>query len=176
MTPTTRNRLERLASLLFKRIPLALAATLLLLGVAINFANVIGRYFFLVSIYWAEEAMIYLAIWSIFLAAVAIAYDRADLTMDLFAARLPAGWRRTVDGVMAVVCIATFGFMVWQSVAVARLLVRNGQKSLALEIPMVVPQAALLFGFAALALATAVRWLLDFGRSPAPDGASTNTA
>ena len=59
------------------------------LGVAINFTNVIGRYVFQAAIYWAEEAMVYLAIWSIFLAAIAIAYDRAHLTMDFFSARLP---------------------------------------------------------------------------------------
>jgi TRAP-type C4-dicarboxylate transport system permease small subunit len=170
MTETTRARLERAAALVFRRIPLVLAAALLLVGVAINIANVIGRYLLLTAIYWAEEAMIYLAIWSIFLAAIAIAYDRADLNMDLLSARLPARWRRRCDGVIAAVCIATFGFMVWQCIAIMRLLVRNGQKSLALEIPMAVPQSALLIGFAALALATAVRWLLGTGptRAEAP--------
>ena len=34
--------------------------------------------FFEAAIFWAEEAMVYLAIWAIFLAAIAVAYDRAE--------------------------------------------------------------------------------------------------
>ena len=49
----------------------------------------VARYVFLAAFYWAEEVMVYLAIWSIFLAAAAVAYDGRHLTMDLFAARLP---------------------------------------------------------------------------------------
>ena len=91
-----RSRLARASGIAFRAIPLSLAATLLIVAVAINLANVIGRYAFQAAIYWAEEAMIYMAIWSIFLAAVAIAYDGADLTMGLFSARLSPPWRRIV--------------------------------------------------------------------------------
>ena len=36
------------------------AGVLLAASVAVNFANVIGRYFFGYSIYWAEEVMLFL--------------------------------------------------------------------------------------------------------------------
>ena len=49
---------------------------------------------FLASIYWADEAMVFLVIWSIFLAAAAVTYDGSQLTMDLFSARLPARAQR----------------------------------------------------------------------------------
>jgi C4-dicarboxylate transporter, DctQ subunit len=146
--------------LLFHRIPLAIAGILLLAGVAINFANVIGRYMFQTAIYWAEEAMVYLAIWSIFLAAIAIAFDRAHLTMDFFSARLPPEWKRISDATMTVATAAVCLFMAAQSVAVARTLIRNGQNSLALEIPMVVPQASLLVGFLMMAAAVVARFLV----------------
>jgi TRAP-type C4-dicarboxylate transport system permease small subunit len=154
-------RLSRYSRLAFHRIPLALAATLLIASVVINLANVIGRYVFHVAVYWAEEAMIYLAIWSIFLAAIAIAYDRADLTMGLLSARLAAPFRQIADGVMTAITVAVCLFMAVQSVTITRTLIRNGQNSLALELPMWMPQSSLLFGFVMIAAAVIARYVLS---------------
>lgn len=87
-THWSREKLDALAELLLHRLPLTLAAFLLLGAIAINFANVVGRYLFLASIYWADEAMVFLVIWSIFLAAVAVTYDGSQLTMDLFSTNI----------------------------------------------------------------------------------------
>ena len=45
------------------------AGAMLVASVAINFANIIGRYFFSVSLSWAEEAMLFLMIGCVFLGA-----------------------------------------------------------------------------------------------------------
>jgi TRAP-type C4-dicarboxylate transport system permease small subunit len=50
--------------------------------------------------------------------------------------------------------------MAYQSFAIAQVFIRNGQKSVALEIPMIVPQGSLLFGFLAIACAVMVRFML----------------
>ena len=93
----------------FIAFPLGLAALLLIAGVAINFANVIGRYVFQSAIYWAEEAMIYMAIWSIFLAAIAIAYDRArshhGFLLGAALRSLEADRRRGMTAVTVAVCL-----------------------------------------------------------------------
>lgn len=157
----------RFCQLAFQRIPLSLAAFLLLAGVAINLANVIGRYVFQWAIYWAEEAMIYLAIWSIFLAAVAVAYDRAELAMDAFSTMLSKRWKRVADVTMTLATVAVCLFMASQSLSILRTLIRNGQNSLALEIPMAIPQASLLFGFVLIAAAVVARF---FWRSDNGDG------
>ena len=47
-----------LADVVFIRIPYVLTGTLLLVAIAINFANVIARYFFFQALYWAEEVLI----------------------------------------------------------------------------------------------------------------------
>jgi TRAP-type transport system small permease protein len=145
--------------LLFHRVPLGLAAILLAGAVGINMGNVIGRYVFQSAIYWAEEAMIYMAIWSISLASVAVAYDRTHLTMDLFAGRLPARWRRIADGMMTAVIVAVCLFMALQSLTIIRTLLRNDQRSLALELPMAIPQSSLLVGFVMIAAAVTARFL-----------------
>lgn len=154
-------RLSRFSRVVFHRIPLGLAAMLLVAGVAINLANVIGRYVFHYAIYWAEEAMIYMAIWSIFLAAIAIAHDRADLTMGLFSARLASPWKQIADGVMTAITVVVCLFMAAQSLAITRTLIRNSQNSLALEMPMWIPQSSLLFGFLMIAAAVIARYVLS---------------
>ena len=45
------------------------AGAMLIASVGINFANIIGRYFFSVSLSWAEEAMLFLMIGCVFLGA-----------------------------------------------------------------------------------------------------------
>jgi TRAP-type C4-dicarboxylate transport system permease small subunit len=159
---STRWSRPKLVELVLHRLPLTLAAVLLLAAIAINFANVVGRYLFLASIYWADEAMVFLVIWSVFLAAVAVTYDGSHLTMDLFSGRLPPRWRRALDGVIAAVSLVTFAFMAWQAMTVVRTLMRNDQRSIALDIPIAIPHAALLVCFTLSALVIAVR--VTFGR------------
>ena len=149
---SSKDKLAAAAELVLHRLPLTLAAILLLGAIAINFANVIARHLLRASIYWADEAMVFLVIWSIFLAAVAVSYDGSQLTMDLFSTRLAPRLRRILDGAIAAVCLATFAFMAWQAVIVVRTLMRNDQRSIALDIPMAVPHTALLVGFALTAL------------------------
>jgi TRAP-type C4-dicarboxylate transport system permease small subunit len=153
----SKQQLEAAAEIVLHRAPLTLAALLLLAAIAINFANVVARYLFLASIYWADEAMVYLVIWSIFLAAAAVTYDGSQLTMDLFSTRLPPRLQRLLDGAIAAVCLATFAFMAWQAVIVVRTLLRNDQRSIALDLPMALPHAALLVGFVWMALVIAAR-------------------
>jgi TRAP-type C4-dicarboxylate transport system permease small subunit len=165
----SRTKLEALAELILHRVPLTLAALLLLGAIAINFSNIIARYLFLASIYWADEAMVFLVIWSIFLAAVAVTYDRRHLTMDLFSARLAPRWQRVLDGTIVAICLLTFAFMAWQAVTVVRTLIRNDQRSIALDIPIAVTHAALLVGFTLCALAIVLRPFIR-GRPSAPEG------
>jgi TRAP-type C4-dicarboxylate transport system permease small subunit len=152
--------LRPFARLLLHRVAAHAAALLLFAAIAVNFANVVARYVFLAAFYWAEEVMVYLAIWSIFLAAAAVAYDRRHLTMDLFLARLPPLWQRALlgfhrGGLLCPPCV----LMAWQSFEVVRLLARNDQRSIAVDMPMVVPHAALLVGFVLCAAAVVCRSL-----------------
>lgn len=154
------SRPVRVCRLLFRGLPLGLAAALLIGGVAVNMANVIGRYFFQNAIYWAEEAMIYMAIWSIFLASVAIAYDQAHLTMDAFATHLSQRLRRLAEGIIAAVTVTICLFMALQSLTLVRTLIRNGQNSIALELPMAIPQSSLMIGFTLISAAVITRFVL----------------
>ena len=58
-------------------------ALLLVASVGLNFANVIGRYFFNTSIYWAEEAMLFLMVGCVFLGNGVVAWSGRQLRMDV---------------------------------------------------------------------------------------------
>src|ERR1700683_1687171 len=66
------------------------AGVLLAASVAVNFANVIGRYFFSASIYWAEEVMLFLMVGCVFLGGGPVAWAGRQIRMDVLVNMLPA--------------------------------------------------------------------------------------
>ena len=85
--------------------------------------------------------------------------------------RLTSRWRRPLQGTIAAVCLATFAFMAWQAVIVVRTMLRNDQRSIALDLPMAIPHAALGIGFVLMVLAVAARaaWGRGIRAPSAPD-------
>jgi len=142
----------------FMAVPRALVAVLILLSIAINFANVIGRYVFFAPIIWAEEAMIFIMVWCVFIGAILVTWDGRHLRMDLLAAAIPSPWREAINAAAALAFLAVTGLVVSQSWQAVALFAELGQKSNTAEIPMVVPHAALLIGFALMFVCVAVRF------------------
>src|ERR1700689_2313257 len=65
------------------------AGVCLLSSVAINFANIIGRYFFAVSIPWAEEIMLFLMVGCVFTGCCAVAWEGRQIRMDVLIGMMP---------------------------------------------------------------------------------------
>ena len=63
-------------------VPRAIIGCMILVGILINVANVIGRYMFLEPIIWAEEIMIYIMVWTVFIGAILVTFDGQHLKMD----------------------------------------------------------------------------------------------
>lgn len=139
-------------------VPRAIVAALILVSIALNFANILGRYLFLSPIIWAEEVMIFIMVWCIFLGAVLVSWDDRHLRMDLLSLQLPGPWRAAVNGVVAAASLGLFAFIAVQSFEASMLFAELGQKSNTAGVPMVVPHAALLVGFALMFVAVAARF------------------
>src|SRR5438105_12830189 len=75
----------------------AAAGIFLISSVALNFANVIGRYFFSVSIPWAEEAMLFLMVGCVFLGNGAVAWSGRQIRMDIIVSKMPPKVREALD-------------------------------------------------------------------------------
>lgn len=146
-----------LAGILFVKLPYLLTGTLLLVAIGINFANVIGRYVFATPIFWTEEVLVFIVVWSVFIAMSSIAYRGGHLTMDLFYARFTRPWKRLVNGAVAGLFIACGVFVVLQSYQVVSLHIRMGAVSVAAGAPLAIPHSALLVGFALMVVAVLYR-------------------
>ena len=129
----------------------------MLVGVAVNFVNVITRHFFGFALFWAEEAMVFGVIWSTAVAAIAITFNGDHLRMDLFSARLPSPWREIVNGLAVALFLGVGTFVAFQSYAVVSAFARTGMVSVTMALPLTIPHSALLVGLSLMVLAVAVR-------------------
>lgn len=152
---------------------MTLIGTLMLVDVALNGANVVGRYFFGAPIFWAEEVMVQLTIWGVFIGIVAVAYRQEHLSMDLFSARLPEPWRGLLRGLTVLVLVLCCLFTARQSWTIVRMFDDTGAVTNAAGIPKAIPHAALLIGFTMTAFAAALGLRARFRNlAPTPPPAS----
>jgi TRAP-type C4-dicarboxylate transport system permease small subunit len=141
----------------FVGLPRAVTALLILAGIGINFANVISRYLFGFALYWAEEVMIFLILWCVFLGAVAVAFNGAHLRMDLISARIGPPWRGIVNGLTVAAFVVCGLFVAVQSWKVLDLIASSGDVSVTASVPMVIPHSALLIGMVLMVIAVLLR-------------------
>jgi TRAP-type C4-dicarboxylate transport system permease small subunit len=139
-----------------------IVAALLLVGsVAINFANIIGRYFFAVSLQWAEEVMLFLMIGCVFLGTGLVGWSGKHIRMDVIVALFPPPIRHALDVFAEIVTIATSLAVAVFAWPVITMLAHFDQRSQAANIPLVIPQAMLPIGLSLMALLIAMRLILQ---------------
>ena len=146
-----------LARLLFVRIPYLIAGSLLLAAIAINMANVIGRYVFATPVFWAEEVLIVMIIWSVYLAAGSISYLGTHVAMDLFAARMTPAYRTFLGLLTVILTVTCSAFVVTQTVRILALYIRTGETSMAARFPLLYAHSAVLVGFALMGIVALIR-------------------
>jgi TRAP-type C4-dicarboxylate transport system permease small subunit len=140
----------------------AIIGCLILVAIALNFGNVVSRYVFASAISWAEEALIFLSVWAVFLGAASSSWQNSHLRMDLLLATLPRRWGRALDALAAVAAILVGALVVYASWQVVSMMARFGQRSTSTDIPMVVPHSAITVGFILMLIATAARVWVDW--------------
>jgi len=134
-----------------------MSAICLLAGIALNFVNVVGRYFFLNAIIWAEETMLFLMIASVFLGAGAITLRGAHIKMDLAVQLMPPRVRILLDIVAQVTFLVMAAVLIWLAYPVIAQYVAFGQVSDALRLPVAIPHSVIPIGLFIMALAVIAR-------------------
>jgi TRAP-type C4-dicarboxylate transport system permease small subunit len=145
----------------------AAAAILLFASVLINFANIIGRYFFAVSIPWAEEIMLFLMVGCVFTGCCAVTWEGRQIRMDVVVAMLPPKLRDFIallSELVLILAAAAVAIFAWPVISD---LAAFDERSQAANFPLVIPQAMLPIGYAAMALLVVLR-LLTRRRPGAP--------
>ena len=141
------------------------AGILLAASVALNFANVIGRYFFGISIYWAEEMMLFLMVGCVFLGTGLVGWAGRQIRMDVIVSLFPRPVRHAFELFSELVTIATSLALAIFALPVIRMLAAFDQRSQAANIPLVIPQAMIPLGLTLMALQVAIR-LIVVGTQP----------
>src|SRR5271156_1803668 len=137
-----------------------LSGICLLASVAINFVNIIGRYFFSVSIPWAEEIMLFLMVGCVFTGCCAVAWEGRQIRMDVVLAMLPPKAREFLDVVSDLVMMATAVAVTAFAWPVIAQLAEFDERSQAANFPLYVPQAMVPLGYSLMALLIAFRLLM----------------
>lgn len=134
-------------------------AVLLLLGLSLNFLNVIGRYVGGYAINGAAEIEIYILIWITFLGAAFVTWRSAHLRMDVLIAACPPVLRWLVGVVEMLVMLVVAGFVAWHSFKYVERIYALGAVSDIARIPTWIPHSAVAIGFGAMALMVLLRCL-----------------
>ena len=162
--------LDALLRLLLRDIPRVAIGLILLLAIAINFANIVGRYLFLAPLAWAEEVLSFLVIWGVAFGASAVTYERRHLAMDLFSENFPPRLRRAVDALILGTMIALCGFACFQGWKIVAIMAANGQASITAGVPMTIPYFSFVLGFGLITVAAVVQLLRGLTSRPKGPG------
>lgn len=129
----------------------------LIVAVAINLANVVSRYVLDQAITGADEVLVFIMVWCVFLGAAVATWHDKHLKMDLVVQMTSPGVRRLLVVASLVALVLVAGFVTVQSWQFFSRIRSIGQVSLGAEIPMTVPHGALTLGFALIAAMALMR-------------------
>jgi C4-dicarboxylate transporter DctQ subunit len=150
----------------------SVSAICLIASVIINFVNIIGRYFFNVSIPWAEEIMLFLMVGCVFTGCCAVAWEGRQIRMDVVISMMPPKIKNLFTLLSELVLIAAAIAVTKFAWPVITQLAAFDERSQAANFPLVIPQAMVPIGYSLMALLVAVRLLTP--RPPGnPGGADT---
>ena len=154
---------------------LVLSAISLLIAVALNLANIVGRYVFLSPIASAEEIMLFLFVGTVFLGNSVVGWEGKQIRMDVFLLVLPAPARRVFDVLADLAVIVVSVVLIWVAWPAIQMLAEFDQRSQAADIPLVIPQALVPIGLGLNAILVAARLVLQM-RGMNPDVAPTEAS
>jgi len=147
----------------------AAAGFFLIASVAINFVNIIGRYFFSISIPWAEEIMLFLMVGCVFTGCCSVAWEGRQIKMDVVIGMLPPQWREFLHVLSEIVLVATAAAVTVFAWPVITQLAAFDERSQAANFPLAIPQAMIPIGYTLMALLVAfrlvMRWQVGSGRA-----------
>jgi TRAP-type C4-dicarboxylate transport system permease small subunit len=137
-----------------------LTASLLLIAVALNFANIIGRYVLNAPIASAEEVMLFLLVAVVFLGNSVVGWEGRQIRMDVVLHTLPPALRHWLEVIADLAMIAVSVILIVFAWPVINMLAEFDQRSQAAEVPLYIPQALIPIGLGLTAILTAARLIL----------------
>jgi C4-dicarboxylate transporter DctQ subunit len=134
-----------------------LAGVLLICSVALNFGNIVARYFLHSSISWAEEVMLFLMVGCVFLGSGIVTWSGRHIRMDIIVRVMPEKVRAALDLFSELVFLVTAIALLVFAWPVILQLVAFDQRSLAANMPLAIPQAMIPIGLLFMAFLVIAR-------------------
>jgi len=134
-----------------------LAGVLLICSVALNFGNIVARYFLHSSISWAEEVMLFLMVGCVFLGSGIVTWSGRHIRMDIIVRLMPEKVRAALDLFSELVFLVTAIALLVFAWPVILQLVAFDQRSLAANMPLAIPQAMIPIGLLFMAFLVIAR-------------------
>lgn len=155
---------KSIADFFFDRLPKFIIGFLIFVAIAINVANVAARHIFHAPFIWAEEILVYIMVWVIFVGIILVSRREGHLKMDLIAASFPKRMTRYIKILTEFITTAVCLVVLWASYQVLSTLWDYGQRSIAAEIPMVIPHFAIPLGIGFVAFQHFIAFFRSIGR------------
>lgn len=121
-------------------------------AVLLNFSNVVGRYFFGMSLLGSDEVQIFIMVGMTFLGAAVVTQRNQHLRMDVLVRFLPMWVQRVLRVLEQLLLIALAGLVVSQSYFYASRMMMIGRKSDMAGVPMWIPHGTIALGFGLILL------------------------
>jgi TRAP-type C4-dicarboxylate transport system permease small subunit len=138
-----------------------LLGLLLLFVVGVNVVNATGRYLFGISPVGADELMVYVVIWAVMVAAILSLILRSHINVNLLPLYTKGRVRHLLQVIHDAAAVLACGYATYASWLFIGRISKLGVTSMGLGLPMTVPHAALLIGFAGLTVTGAVMLVRD---------------
>ena len=138
-----------------------LLGLILLFVVGVNVVNAASRYLLGIAPVGADELMVYVVIWMVMAAAIASLSLRSHINVNLLPLYVTGRTRHLLHVIHDAAAIFACGYAAYASWLFIGRISRLGVTSMGLGLPMTVPHAALLVGFAGLTIAGAIMLVRD---------------
>lgn len=139
----------------------ALLGVTLLVVVGINVLNATSRYLLGIAPVGADELMVYVIIWAVMIGAIVSLILRSHININLLPLYTKGRVRHLLHVIHDLAAIVACGYATYASWMFIGRISRLGVTSMGLGLPMTIPHAALLIGFAGLTVTGAVMLVRD---------------
>ncbi len=137
-------------------------AITLALSVVITFANVVARYFFRSGFSWADEAVRYLIVYVTFVGLGMAIRRKAVISIDLFQNILGAKANVYLSRVIHFVELGFGLILTYISSKLLLSVIASGERTLAMDIPIVIPYFPLFLGGVILSIRALEAFIVEY--------------
>jgi TRAP-type C4-dicarboxylate transport system permease small subunit len=142
---------------IFKNLEEIICGTFLVSMVLLVIVNVLLRFFFSYSIFWAEEVATICFVWAVFIGGAATYKNRMDIGIDILITKMPEGVQRAVRFGVDVLLLAINGYIFYMAIVFTK--ISFVKPTAVLGVSSAVVNSALIVGFGLITLHT-IRFMI----------------